>query len=229
MVLTPEGLAQPCRTRNANRIFGCWRRSSSWCGTASERSLRGPMKPRMIFGTCFEPIFSITCPLPKEELDFVVDRLNTTFARAAPKCCAIGLTVLIAVGVLTCVVGILWDTVLFNVGMPGVGVALFGALLILLGCFGAQCSSAVLLKALTAIRRELSEINAQYNARGIDLQLIEWSEFVLTGYGPQTAGYGRQMAVRQVWKHALVIRALQPEQAGFAPSEPQRLQEPQGL
>jgi len=228
MILTPEGLAQPVAPGMQTAFLGAGVVLPPGVVQQVSAPFVVPMKPRMIFGTCFEPIFSITCPLPKEELDFVVDRLNTTFAKAAPKCCAIGLTVLIAVGVLTCVVGILWDTVLFNVGMPGVGFASFGALLILLG-FGAQCSSAVLLKALTAIRRELSEINAQYNPRGIDLQLIEWSEFVLTGYGPQTAGYGRQMAVRQVWKHALVIRALQPEQAGFAPSEPQRLQEPQGL
>jgi len=42
-------------------------------------------------------------------------------------------------------------------------------------------------------------------------------------YGPQVAGYGPQVAVpvRQVWKHALLIRALQPEQLGFAPSDPQ--------
>ena len=96
-----------CRTRNANRILGCWRRSSSKCGTPSERSFRGHHDSAYDFGTCFEPIFSSTCPLPKEELDFVVNRL--TFAKAAPKCCAIVLLVLIAVGVFTCVVSIMLD------------------------------------------------------------------------------------------------------------------------
>ena len=90
--------------------------------------------------------------------------------------------------------------------------------------------------ALTALGRGLSELNARYSPRGIDCHIIEWSEVVLTaglpntGYGPQMAGYGQQMAgygpqvavpVRQVWKLALLIRALQPEQPGFASSVPQ--------
>ena len=94
-----------------------------------------------------------------------------------------------------------------------VGLALF-----LLGVCGTFGLAGLMNRALTAIRRELSELNAQFYPRGIDFQLIEWRQFALTaglpntGYGPQMAGHGPHMTVRQKWKHALLIRALQPEQ-----------------
>jgi len=262
MILTPQGLAQPLAPGVQTSFLG----AGAGPPPAAVQQASGPYVVPMKTGICaspsFEPIFSATCPLPKKELDFVVDGLNTALAKSAPQCCRIGPLLLIASGFLTCFVSMIsfgFHPALFSVGMALFAVGGFGAVFALAFLWG---------RLLTDIRTELSELNAQYNPRGIDFQLIEWREFVLltglpntgygpqmagygpqmagygpqvagygpqmvgfgpqvaghgpqmAGYGPQMAGYGPQMTFRQVWKHALLIRALQPEQPDFKPSAP---------
>jgi len=236
MILTPGGLAQPIAPGVPTAFLG----AGAGPPPAAVQHASGPFVvplKRSLFGSpCFEPIFSAACPLPKEELDLVVGRLNTTLAKkAAHK--RIVPYLLMAGGVLTFVIGVMTSSFAF----------LFVGLLTFFvgGCARGPIRVRVGGNAyfLTDLLRGLPELNAQYNPRGIDFRIIEWDEFVLTaglpntgycpqmagngpqeaGYGSQVAGYGPQVAVpvRQVWKHALLIRALQPEQLGFAPSDPQ--------
>jgi len=271
-MLTPEGLAQPAAPGVPTAFLGAGAGPPPAAVQPTSGPFVVPLKMSLFGSPCFEPIFSAACPLPKEELDLVVGRLSTALAKkATPNHWRIVPYLLIAGGVLTCIFGVMR----FNFVLMGVGMLLFAV-----GGF-AKVRAFPLRgggNALIALRRELSELNAQYNPRGIDFHMIEWGEFVSTaglpntGYGPQIAGYGPQMAgygpqvagygpqvagygpqvagygpqvagygpqvagcgpqvagygpqvvvpVREVWKHALLIRALQPEQPGFPPSDPQ--------
>ena len=153
-----------------------------------------PIKTGICAIPFFEPIFSATCPLPRKELDFVVNGLNTALAKS--KCCGSGLCLLIALCYLC---SFLCEFDPFD-DDGSLGIALLNASVVLfaVGAFGV-ISMFVCVYApqeplpLTDIQRELSELNAQYNPRGIDFQLFE---------------------------NALLIRALQPEQPDFEPSAP---------
>ena len=178
MTLMPEGLAQPLAPGLQTSFLGAG----------------GPFVVPMKTGICaspsFEPIFSTACPLPQEELDFVVDRLNATSTKAAPSCCMFGPFLLIPVGFLIILASMM------SVAESSFARFTVGMALCAVGGFGGKFASVVLMgRALSAIRRELSELNAQYNHRGIDFQLL--------------CGHP-----------ALLIRALHPEQPGFAPSAP---------
>ena len=231
MNLTPEGLAQPLAPGVQTSFPGAG-------APAAVQQASGPFVVPIKTGICaipsFEPIFSATCPLPRKELDFVVNGLNTALAKS--KCCGFGLYLLITLCYFGSFLGEFdpfdddgsLGIALLNASVALFAVGSFGVISMFVCVFGAQEPL-----PLTDIQRELSELNAQYNPRGIDFQLIEWHEFVLlaglpnTGYGPQMAGYGPQMAghspqmtFRQVWKHALLIRTLQPEMPDFDPSAP---------
>ena len=238
MILTPEGLAQPVAPEVQTAFLGAGAVPPPGAAQQASGPFVVPMKTGIFGSASFEPIFSAACPLPKQELDLVVGQLNAASAKAAPKSCKFGPPLLLLAGLLICLVSLVSLALTYNsediadldrVVVTRIAFFCVGAALSLLGGFGMVFALARLMsRALTAIRRELSELNAQFYPRGIDFQLIEWRQFVSTaglpntGYGPQMAGDGPQ--VRQVWKHALLIRALQPEQPGLTPSEPQGFQ-----
>ena len=67
-----------------------------------------PLKMSLFGSPCFEQMFSAACPLPKEELDLVVGRLNTTLAKkAAPNHWGIVPCLLVVGCVFTCIVGVM--------------------------------------------------------------------------------------------------------------------------
>ena len=227
MILTPEGLAQPLAPGVQTAFPGAGAVPPPGAAQQASGPFVVPMKTGICASASFEPIFSAACPLPKQELDLVVGQLNAASAKAAPKCCRFGPFLLLLAGFLICLVSMIVLLLIAQRVLKAysdrVVVSLFalccvGLALQLLGVCGTFGLAGLMNRALTAIRRELSELNAQFYPRGIDFQLIEWRQFALTaglpntGYGPQMAGHGPHMTVRQKWKHALLIRALQPEQ-----------------
>ena len=208
MILTPEGLAQPVAPGVQTAFLGAGAVPPPGAAQQASGPFVVPMKTGIFGSASFEPIFSAACPLPKQELDLVVGQLNAASAKAAPKSCKFGPPLLLLAGVLISLVSMISMISLAltyhsediadldRVVVPRIAFFCVGAALSLLGGFGMVFALAGLMsRALTAIRRELSELNAQFYPRGIDFQLIEWRQFVLTaglpntGYGPQMAGW----------------------------------------
>jgi len=127
MILTPERLTQPIAPGVPEAFLGA--DAGPPLGHAAEKmGSKHRLPKRLIFkGTTKGPLACCTAALPKEELDLVVGRLNTTREEGSSQSLENRAISADCRGVLTCIVGVMrFSFALIRVGMLLLAVGGFG-------------------------------------------------------------------------------------------------------
>jgi len=186
-----------------------------------------PMNKGGILGTdrYFDPVYSASSSLPMEWSEFsaVIEEINGACSSAFPKWQRV-----LPCGMTACgwVMGVLGTFLMaMTSGATGGGpnplamfVVLAGFLLFSGGGFGTVCClSKGSAKVASKLRLKLSELNARYAEKGIDLQLHESRHLEM--YNRTSSDHHSDgMAVRTVTRYTLVVQVLGSSGQGAIPS-----------
>eukprot|EP00932_Pfiesteria_piscicida_P014401 SRR837773.26153.p2 GENE.SRR837773.26153~~SRR837773.26153.p2 ORF type:complete len:253 (+),score=57.22 SRR837773.26153:113-760(+) len=197
------------------------------------RVLVAPMQTGPCVDRPFDPVFPASFALEFNELTRVIDEINGVILSAMPRWKVKAVFAMIPVGfVLFVLGGFLMVTQSGFDGPSPLGLAciFLGFITFASGGLSSVCVlSRMGQRAVSDLRRKLSELNARYSTRCVDFQLHESQHLELYTRHHDHASHGHihhgtSTGVRTVTRYTLVIQAMQPGLQPFIPN-PQVLAE----